>query len=666
LAQRVLVCDNNAFYRQVLGDFFKSEGYEVVVAADGVEALERLSESKVDFILLDLIMPRIDGARLCRFLKSHDEYASIPVVILSGVLVDEIDGIEEIRADAYVAKMPMAKLQETLREVFAALAGSGKAPVRAGFEGMFRREVVVEFLEERRVRETILDSLAEGILELTHDGRILRSNKTIEKLLGKTPEELLSQPLDKVMPESREALAVLYRDAARNSDCASSASIALGERMLRLRLQSLNSTSAAARHIDEVFERAAAENPKVRLATAQRFPGFVLLVQDVTEEMKAQEERDKFRERMARAGRMSALGLFVAGAAHELNNPLTGVMGYAQLLGQRDLPSDVLDNMKKIEAGAARCRVIVDNLLVFSRQGQSERGPERINGILEAAMKECSERRELDDLDLEIDMPDGLPEVRVNAPELLQAISALIDNGISAALDGAPPHKLVVRTFVDEYEVVTQLIDNGPGIPEHLLSKIFDPFFTTREVGQGRGLGLSVAYGIAKAHGGSITVENRAEEGACVSLRLPVDHQEQDYATGRVQKVKHATGRRKILIVDDEEIIVELLRDFLSGEHEVHSASDGREGLRMAEESEFDLIFMDIRMPDMSGRQVFEALRSTRSHMAERIIFTTGDMVQEETRLFLEETGQPCLAKPFALESVTEALDQLLSAYKGR
>src|SRR6266850_320929 len=150
MSRTILVVDNNAFYRQGLSDFFKSEGYEVAVAGDGVEALERITAGGVDFIILDLIMPRIDGGRLCRFLKSHPTYAHIPVIILSGILADEIEGFDSIKADAYVAKMPMDQLQVMLRTVLQKLETRQAAPLLEGFEKMYRREVVLELLEERR------------------------------------------------------------------------------------------------------------------------------------------------------------------------------------------------------------------------------------------------------------------------------------------------------------------------------------------------------------------------------------------------------------------------------------------------------------------------------------------------------------------------------------
>jgi signal transduction histidine kinase/FixJ family two-component response regulator len=661
LAQTLLIADNNIFYQQILGDFFREEGYEVAVASDGEEALERVVAGGIDLILLDLIMPRIDGARLCSFLKSHPEYSSIPVVILSGILADEIEGMESIRADAYVAKAPMEKLQTTLRKVFSALGDGNRVPAVEGFEGMFRREVVVEFLEERRIRDTILDSLAEGIVDLSEEGKILRTNRAFEEMVGCSAEELLSRPLKELFPASRQVLSVLFRDALRRDDGPSLALLRFQDRSLRFRLHPLAHDPAVAHTLDNIKEHAARENEKVRLGIMHNLPGFVLLVQDITEEVSAQKERDKFRDRMAKSERMTALGLFVAGAAHELNNPLTGVLGYAQLLAGRELDPPVRSALSKIEAGAARCKVIVDNLMMFSRRGECERRSESLGGILEEVTRECSGRAEASGVRVSTELVEPIPDVTVCRSEVVQALVAILDNAIRATLEGAEPREVTLRGSADCGSVSVEVTDSGPGIPHNLRSRIFDPFFTTRAVGEGKGLGLSVAFGVARAHGGTVIALDQSSGGACICFRIPCEGMLTDDSAGKKEGAHRVKGGR-ILVVDDEPVVQDLLADLLGEEYEVEIASNGREGLERAEQSSFDLIFLDIRMPDMSGRQMFEVLRATRPALADRVVFTTGDVAQEETRQFLDTIDQPCLAKPFSLDSVTEIVDRVIGA----
>ncbi|HXI04633.1 MAG TPA: response regulator, partial [Candidatus Saccharimonadales bacterium] len=606
-----------------------------------------------------LIMPRIDGARLCAFLKSHPDYASIPVVILSGILADEIEGIETIRADAYVAKMPMEKLQATLLKVFQLLEEGGRSPVVEGFDGMYRREVVVEFLEERRVRELVLNSLAEGIVDLNEDGRILRTNRAFERMTGKSAEQLLSRPIAGLFPGSDEMLGVMFRDARKAHGEPAIARVQSQDRTFRFRLHTMAMEAADVEKLSGLKRRAAEENERVRLRLEPQLPGYVLLVQEITEEVRAQEERDRFRERMARSERMSAFGMFVAGAAHELNNPLTGVLGYSQLLAARARDPEMKASLLKIEEGANRCRRIVDNLMVFSRRGEKDRRPEEAEAVLDDVIRECAPRAAACGVDLRPDVSGPVGSVRVCRTEVVQALVAVVDNGILAAAAGKPPRRVVVSLQADPGTVNFEVIDSGAGIPESILSRVFDPFFTTRDVGEGRGLGLSVAFGVARAHGGTVSAMNSPGGGACLSFRLPLETvpaTPEDGPSGR--------GRRegRILVVDDEPVVQDLLADFLGNEFEVHKAFDGRQGLALAESTAFDVIFLDIRMPDMSGREMYEALRSIRPAMADRVVFTTGDVVQEQTREFLDSVSQPCLPKPFSLSAVTEIVERFLGA----
>ncbi|MBI3448020.1 MAG: response regulator [Acidobacteria bacterium] len=665
MSRTILVVDNNAFYRQVLGDFFRSEGFDVAVAGDGVEALERVALGGVDFILLDLIMPRVDGARLCRYLKAHPDYSAIPVVILSGILADEIEDIDTINADAYVAKMPMEQLEVTLRSVFAKLDGRPAAPVLEGFDKMFRREVVLELLEDRRVRDLILDSIAEGIVELTPDRKILRTNMIFDRMVGRPGSALLSLPIADSFPGSKGVVEGLFADAAERRGRPASAIVEVDGRSLRVRLHTLETGDCCESNLNPTIRRVSLENPKVRLIEPGTLPGYVVLVEDVTSHLEAQEERERYREKLQRSERMSALGMFASGAAHELNNPLTAVLGYAQLLGAKPLPADVKSSLRKIEEGAARCRSIVENLLTFSRIEIPERAPEPINDLVREAVQECLPRAEAAQVAIRTRLADGLLPAEVKRGDMLQALLALLDNAVRAAA-GAERNRLVeVTTAFDDGSIVVEISDNGPGIPARILGRIFDPFFGTREVGDGKGLGLSIAYGILRAHGGSLSARNREVDGACLTMRVPCEAGRADVAvpadSGSTKEVRRKSGRR-LLIVDDEQVVLELLIDLLGTQHHIDTAGNGRDGLALAVSGKHDLILLDIKMPDMTGRQMFESLVAKRPEMASRVIFTTGDSMEPQTKKFLESTGTPVITKPFSLDTVTDLVDRLLAA----
>jgi signal transduction histidine kinase len=606
-------------------------------------------------------MPRIDGARLCRFIKSNPALAGIPVVILSGILADEIEGLETINADAYVAKMPMDQLRIMLRNVFRKLEGKPVAPVLEGFDRMYRREVVHELLEERRLREVIIDSITEGIVELTSDRKILRTNRVFERMVGLGASDLLSLPISDVFGGASRTVEALFADAGARRGRAAGAVVPFQGRSLRLRLHCLDDAQPCDPPPNPALQGSAIENPKERLAEAETLPGFILLIEDVTDQVRSQEERERFREKLARSERMSALGMFASGAAHELNNPLTAVLGYAQLLGGKPLPPEVKANLRKIEEGATRCRAIVENLLIFSRSERPDRRSESINDLVREAAQECAARAAAARIEIRFDLAESRPTAEVNRGEVIQALFALLDNAIRAASSNDGGRRVEASTRIEGGAVEIDVADSGPGIPPRILGRIFDPFFGTREVGDGKGLGLSIAYGIARAHGGAVTARNLEGHGACLTLRLPSDAAGAEAASRAPASVGAARGGR-ILIVDDEPVVLDLLVEVLGGDHHIETAANGREGLARAVKEPFDIILLDIKMPDMTGRQMFEALVARRPEMAERVVFTTGDSLQEDTRRFLESVGNLVITKPFSLDAVTDVVDRLLAA----
>ena len=239
----VIIADNNEFYRRVIGDFYLELGYDIRVASDGIEALGMIKQKRPDLLVLDLIMPRFDGARLSSFLKCQESYRDIPIIILSGILADEIDGVEEIRADAYIAKMPLDQIRTMLREVSEKLvSGVGqKRPILSGFDKMYRREVVLELLQERRASQITLDSLSEGIAELSQDRRILVSNRAFQQITGRPLGTMIDRPLEEILPEGRPLLLSMFEEVDRGA-AAATGLIRLETRDLQINLHRIESS----------------------------------------------------------------------------------------------------------------------------------------------------------------------------------------------------------------------------------------------------------------------------------------------------------------------------------------------------------------------------------------------------------------------------------------
>jgi CheY-like chemotaxis protein len=222
--------------------------------------------------------------------------------------------------------------------------------------------------------------------------------------------------------------------------------------------------------------------------------------------------------------------------------------------------------------------------------------------------------------------------------------------------------KLLLRSYSLNGRVVMEVSDNGPGIPPNILPRIFDPFFSTKKQGRGTGLGLSVSYGIVREHGGELRVESREGEGTKFSTLLPIHVAPRDLPAGGKPAVASAMGGKRILVVDDEEIIVELYLQLLQAlGHQADTAATGVEALKKIESRDYDLIITDIKMPRMTGIQLYEKVVAVKPSMQRRFIFITGDMNSLTSQQISTVTDNPCLLKPVNIEKIESTIRQVLS-----
>lgn len=253
--------------------------------------------------------------------------------------------------------------------------------------------------------------------------------------------------------------------------------------------------------------------------------GGVLVARDITEDARLEAERDSLRERLTQAEKLAALGQFVAGIAHELNNPLQGVMGHIELVQRtKELSRPSAKDLRTAFREADRAAKIVRNLPVFTGSQRTPRRRVSVNAVITRALANRAAALEALGVEVVRQLDPRLPRVRGDAPLLHQAFLNILTNA-EHAMDGADLRRLEVRTSVSESgsEVVAYVSDTGPGIPADVLPRIFEPFYTTKEVGKGTGLGLAIAYGIVKDHGGQIYPKNE-QVGTSFTVKMPVDN----------------------------------------------------------------------------------------------------------------------------------------------
>src|SRR2546426_1033954 len=391
----------------------------------------------------------------------------------------------------------------------------------------------------------------------------------------------------------------------------------------------------------------------VTYSTPQRDEEVLCLIRDVTDQKMLQEQ-------LIQSEKMSAIGQLVSGVAHELNNPLAGISAFAQLLlTEKRFPPDQRTAAEMIYAEARRASRIVQNLLTFARQHKPERTPTAVNQVLDDTLELRGYELRVRGIEVTRDYDEQIPETMADAHQLQQVFLNLVTNA-EQAMEKSPreSQRLIVRTRRTGAVIRIEVEDTGPGIPPNLLERIFNPFFTTKPTGSGTGLGLSISLGIVREHEGRIWAENPPQTGARFVVEIPITEPRpfgEHASIAPAQPV--GNDRLRVLVVDDEASVRVSLQRYLAGKgHEVETTASGEDALVRLKSSKYDAVIVDMRMPDLSGEQLFERLRSNDPAHAERVIFTTGDLVNDQMRRFLDGTGRPCVPKPFEFASFDQAL----------
>ncbi len=472
--------------------------------------------------------------------------------------------------------------------------------------------------------ETTFNALTEGIAVVRSGGAVLRANRALAALAGLPEMELVGRNFSGMLLGTSEAVDELIEAAYR------------GERTAPLVVR---------------LERS---QRVLRLTAAPLGQGgsVVILVEDVTEQriMEAQ---------LIQTDKMASIGQLVSGVAHELNNPLTSIAGLTELLLERDAPDLPREHLRVIHDQAERAGRIVRNLLTFARKGVPEQAVLDLNDVAAQTVLLIVYELQIHGIDLEsVPSPEPIT-VLGDRHELQQVLLNLVTNAVQA-VSGLPPgrpRQIRVTTERHGDEAVLRVRDSGPGVPAHLVPHLFTPFFTTKAPGEGTGLGLSLSYGLVKAHGGVLAYDVASEGGAEFRMTLPC-YQAPAETTPPQEAAAPST---RILVVDEDPAVHRLVSALFTPEgHVVEAVRSGEQGLRLLGQQQFDLIIADAMARAGATELFVHALADARPESCRRLILGWGgNGVPAEP---VADGGIRHVRKPFNLRDLHAAAGEILAS----
>lgn len=377
------------------------------------------------------------------------------------------------------------------------------------------------------------------------------------------------------------------------------------------------------------------------------------------ETCRAYEDLRKTQEQLLQHEKMSAVGQLIAGVAHELNNPLTAILGYAQLLESEGLQDRAQDYVRKLFKQAQRTHRVVQNLLSFARQRKSEKQELDLSKLLDETLTLREYDLKANNISIEREFDPATPKANADPHQMEQVFLNIINNALDAIMEKGPGGILKVKVYAKDKYVYTEFHDSGPGIQDP--KRVFDPFYTTKSLGQGTGLGLSICYGIVKEHGGDIEAHNRPEGGAVVEIKIPVAGQNTAAIETSATPKRETAIEGRVLLAEDEEAVLEFERDVLAGAGaSVVTLSGTAQAKERLLTENFDAVIITGMSQNLPAQEFHRWLKEKRPDMEEKLLLTFSGMIDPAVRDYLQANNIPFLVKPFEVADLIAAARKIL------
>jgi len=638
--KKILVVDNNRVILKFMTDYLEKKGYQVMSAEDGLSALEALKSYTPDVMFVDLIMPNIGGKKLCQIVRSMPHLSQVYIVILSAVAAEEVPELDELGANACIAKGPFPVMARNVMSVLDRVEKGEPGPLPAkvmGLESVRRRAITKELLSARKHFEVILGSMSEGILEVTPDGKIVYANPVAISLLGRPEEQLLALDLDQLFrEEDRPRIKKLMEEAKVSPlEIPDDFPLTANGRQFSIKILPVNENGDKA---------------------------LIVILDDVS-------LRKRMEAQLIQAQKMEAIGTLAGGIAHDFNNLLMGIQGYASLvLMNTDSTDPRFSHLKGIEEMVQRGSDLTKQLLGFARGGKYDVKPTDLNEIIHKSSAMFGRTRK--EIMIREKYQKDLWSVEVDRGQIEQALLNLYVNAWQAMPSGGDLYLQTENVTLDEtyvkpfkikpgeYVKIT-ITDTGVGMDERTRQKIFEPFFTTKSMGRGTGLGLASVYGIIKNHGGFINVYSEKDQGTTFTIYLPASKKRAP--RDKSVSAQILTGSETVLLVDDEHMILEVAKGMLESlGYQVLPARNGKEALEIYRENQekIDLVILDMIMPGISGGETFDSIKSMNPEA--KVLLSSGYSIDGQAKEIMGRGCDGFIQKPFDVKTLSLKVREIL------
>jgi PAS domain S-box-containing protein len=643
MKKKILVVDDHRMMLNFMANLLEKEGHQVFTAQDSLSALDILETDTPDIIFVDLIMPNISGEKLCQIIHMIPRLKDVYLIIVSAFAAEQEVCLAKLGANACIAKGPRDKMAHHVLATLDQLDPEGSRGLKeeskcVGFEDIYPRHSTKELLSIKRHFEVLLESMSEGILEITPEARIVYANPIAISLIGIAEEKLLgSNFIDLFSEADRQRIQHLLDATIRSTPetTARDAPVTLNDK-------------------DVLVNSLPVED--------MEHQSMMIILDDVT-------ERKRLETQFQQAVKTEAIGTLAGGIAHGFNNLLMGILGNISLmLTDTGSTHPHYKRLKSIETQVQSGARLTSRLLGYAREGKYQVKPLDLNQLVEDTSETFGRTKK--EFTIHRELAEDLFAIEADQGQIEQVLLNLYVNAADAMPGGGNLILKTVNTTHDDMKgkmydpkpgnyVLLTVTDTGSGMDEKTIERIFDPFFTTKGISQGTGLGLASVYGITKAHAGYIDVKSIKGQGTSFSIYLPASEKKVQRAAKTAERLIKGTGT--VLLVDDEEFVLEVGQELLEAMgYRVLSARDGKEAIDIYTKNgdRIDIVVLDMVMPVMGGGEVYDRIREINSDV--KVLLSSGYSKNGQATDILERGCDGFIQKPFNMKELSAKIREIL------